>query len=286
VTLPPANPLPPEVRTRFVPAVLLIAQLSCLPFLSVLGNKSIDLWLFDPPYNISRKTGFKFGKNPAYDRLKVSKDFGDWDKVPFPLEESLAEAYRTLRPRGTAIVWYDFWKIETLKALMERAGFAQFRLIEWVKTNPVPHNTTVNYLTNAREFAVLGVRGGKSTFHGKYDNGIYSMPIPRVKKGEKRHPTMKPLGLMEQLVAKHSNPGDVVGDFCMGSGTTGVAALKLGRQFVGCEPYEDYFASADARIMEGEEFRNANSGQNHRGLCQVSGQDAYDSGPGRGVECA
>ena len=59
--------------------------------------------------------------------------------------------------------------------MMEQRKFKQHVLLEWVKTNPVPLNQSVNYLTNAREMALLGVKGGKPTFNGKYDNGLVQL---------------------------------------------------------------------------------------------------------------
>jgi DNA modification methylase len=236
---------------------LYIANASCLDLLAAIPAKTVHLWNCDLPYNISRETGFSHGNNPAYDRLKVTKDFGEWDKVEFPLEESVAEAYRTLAHGGTAIFWYDFWKITDLRRTMEKVGFKQFRCIEWVKTNPTPLNQRVNYLNNAREIAVTGVKGGKPTFHSEYDNGVYRCPIPRAKKGEPRHPTMKPLKLMEGLSLKHSNEGELVGDFCFGSGTAGLAVLNTGRMFIGSEIDAAYFETAQRQLSQAaEKLRN------------------------------
>jgi DNA modification methylase len=63
------------------------------------------------------------------------------------------------------------------------------------------------------------------------------------------HPTQKPVALMEYLIRTYTNPGDTVLDNCMGSGTTGVAALRCGRQFIGMELDPDYFAIARDRII-------------------------------------
>ena len=225
-----------------------IENTDCLTLMAAIPDKTINLWNCDLPYGISRETGFKHGKKPAYDRLKVSKDFGELDKREFPLEKAVAEAHRTLVKGGTAIFFYDWMKITVLVAAMLAAGFAQLRLIEWVKTNPTPHNQSTNYMTNAREVAVVGVQGEKPTFHGKYDNGIYTFPIARARKGEDRHPNLKPLKLMLALTEKHTNPGDLVGDFCMGSGTAGVAALQTGRRFVGSELEPRWFKAAEKRL--------------------------------------
>ena len=60
---------------------------------------------------------------------------------------------------------------------MEKCGFKQIRFIEWIKTNPQPLNSKVNYLTNCREIALLGIKKSKPTFNSKYDNGLYDNEI-------------------------------------------------------------------------------------------------------------
>lgn len=66
------------------------------------------------------------------------------------------------------------------------------------------------------------------------------------------HPTQKPVALMEYLIKTYTNPGDTVLDNCMGSGTTGVAAVNTGRKFIGIEQDPDYFAIAQRRISEAQ----------------------------------
>jgi len=129
---------------------------------------------------------------------------------------------------------------------MERHKFKQIRLVEWIKTNPVPLNSKRNYLTNAREVALLGVKVSKPTFNSKYDKGIYHFPICHEK--GRFHPTQKPLKLMEELIKKHSNVGDIVIDTFAGSATTLVAAHNTERLWGGCEPDDDYFIKATARL--------------------------------------
>ena len=219
---------------------------SCFELLANTPTNSIDLVVIDPPYEISRPTGFKSGNNPDYDRLKVSMDFGQWDHRFDGFDHVVLECYRVLRQGGTFICFYDLWKLSHLAQMMTAAKFKQLRFIEWVKTNPVPLNQSVNYLTNAREMALLGVKGGKPTFHGKYDNGIYSYPIEHGK--GRFHPTQKHIGLIEELILKHSNAGDTVLDCFAGSGTTGAAALANNRHFVGCELDPSYFGKAAARL--------------------------------------
>ena len=80
---------------------------------------------------------------------------------------------------------------------------------------------------------------------------VWTFPPPN--KAEKtfgKHPTQKPLPLLERCILSASNIGDLIFDPFMGSGTTGVAALKHGRKFCGCELEEDFFELAKKRLQQ------------------------------------
>ena len=189
------------------------------------------------------KYGSIYGKKYA-----VTTDYGDWDSQ-FTLEKLgmfLKHFHRILRDGGTCIVFFDLWKITNLKYMMEGEGFKQIRLVEWIKTNPQPINSSVNYLTNCREIALLGIKKTKPTFNSKYDKGIYSYPLQGGK--DRFHPTQKSLPLFEDLIQKHSNEGDIVLDCFAGSATTAIAAIKTNRKFTGCELDKEYFTKAKERI--------------------------------------
>ena len=218
-------------------------------FLASTDADSIDLVLTDPPYTISRKTGFTSVVNGVH-RFAVSMDFGAWDAVQIDLDVMAAAFYRVLRRGGTAIVWYDLWKIGELKSAMEGAGFKMLRQIIWQKTNPVPLNMKATYLSNSREIALVGVKGGKPTFNSEYDIGVYSHPIPR-HNGHRVHPTQKPLRLFIELIEKHSNPGDLVLDPFLGGGTTAVAAQSTLRHFAGCDIDPKYAQVSRQRLING-----------------------------------
>jgi site-specific DNA-methyltransferase (adenine-specific) len=155
------------------------------------------------------------------------------------LESYIQEYYKKLKDGGTLIIFFDLWKIGELRHLMEKHKFKQIRFIEWIKTNPQPINSKVNYLTNCREVAVLGVKGGSPTFNSKYDNGIYEFPLQGGK--DRFHPTQKSLLLFEELIKKHSNKNDTVLDTFLGSGTTAIASKNTNRNFKGCEISKEYY---------------------------------------------
>jgi len=171
----------------------------------------------------------------------VRTDYGSWDSE-FTLESLdgfISRYYKKLKTGGTLIMFFDIWKISQLKDILELHKFKQIRFIEWIKTNPQPLNSSINYLTNCREIALVAVKGSKPTFNSKYDNGIYLYPLQGGK--SRFHPTQKSLLLFEELIRKHSNEGDVVLDTFMGSGTTAIAAKNTGRIYKGCEISREYF---------------------------------------------
>jgi len=182
------------------------------------------------------KYGSIYGK-----KYCVKTDYGDWDSnfTMEVLDKFIGEYYKKLKNGGTIIIFFDLWKITNLKEIMEKHKFKQIRFIEWIKTNPQPLNSSVNYLTNCREIALIGIKGSKPIFNSKYDNGIYMFPLQGGK--NRFHPTQKSLSLFEELIKKHSNENDVVLDTFLGGGTTAIACKNTNRMFKGCEISKEYF---------------------------------------------
>jgi len=181
------------------------------------------------------KYGSIYGK-----KYCVKTDYGAWDSdfTIESLDTFIGEYYKKLKKGGTLIMFFDLWKITNLKDIMEKHKFRQIRFIEWIKTNPQPRNSKVNYLTNCREIALLGVKDGGPTFNSSYDNAIYQFPLQGGK--NRFHPTQKSLELFEALINKHSNEGDIVLDTFLGSGTTALASRNTKRKFKGCEISKEY----------------------------------------------
>jgi len=182
------------------------------------------------------KYGSIYGK-----KYCVKTDYGNWDSdfTMEILEQFISEYYKKLKKGGTLIMFFDLWKISDLKYLLEKYKFKQIRFIEWIKTNPQPRNSKVNYLTNCREIALIGVKDGNPTFNSSYDNGIYMYPLQGGK--NRFHPTQKSLVLFEELIKKHSNENDTILDTFLGSGTTAIACKNTKRNFKGCEISKEYY---------------------------------------------
>ena len=236
---------PPARPARLIAPPCVIKAQDCFSFLDAQPSNSADLFLTDPPYAISRETGFK-GVVNGEKRFAVSMDFGEWDHAEIDLPRLAKAMLRVLRKGGAAVVWYDIWKISRLGDALREAGFAMLRVLVWEKVNPVPLNSGAFYLSNGREIAVAAVKGGSPVFNSEYDNGLVVAPIPR-HNGKRVHPTQKPADLFAGIIRKHTRPGGVVIDPFLGSGTTAVAAIESGREFRGCEIDPNYARQARER---------------------------------------
>ena len=230
----------------------MIVHDDCFNYLKQIKNKSIDLILVDPPYLISRKSNFKNYSDKANSDIitkygKHSIDFGDWDKDDIDWNLLFKEYYRVLKDGGTLIFFFDIWKSTMIKDIAEFYKFKQPRVCQWQKTNPVPINSKINYLSNANEYFFTFIKGKKPTFHSEYDNGTYRYPLCHGKE-RLEHPTQKPLSLIIDLVKKHSNEGDLVLDTFAGTGTTGEACLMLKRNYILIERDENYFSLIKNRL--------------------------------------
>lgn len=232
-----------------------------LTTLRTLANNSVDLILTDPPYIISRSSGMQSLKTSGTVDAKygtkyaIQTDYGTWDSE-FTMETLAAyvdEFYRVVRSGGSVIIFFDVWKLESLKQLLTTSGFKQHRFLEWVKTNPVPVNAKATYLSNAREVAISSVKGGSSTFHAQYHNGIFEYPIYQGQRGIDRiHPTQKSLPLFQELIRIHSNPNDLIVDPFGGSGTTYIAAQQEGRRCISTENDAAQYARTIQRLAHYE----------------------------------
>ena len=224
----------------------MIVHSDCFDYLPKIENESVALLITDPPYDISKKSFFKDGVSPKFNTISI--DFGYWD-TSIDLNMLFEEAYRTLKKGGTFILFYDIWKSNQVKEIAEKHKFKQPRIGMWLKNNPVPINSKINYLSNSSEYFFSFVKGKNPTFNSEYDNAIYHYPLCH---GRERleHPTQKPLGLIKDLISKHSNEYDLILDPFSGSGTTAEACESINRKYVCIEKDEIYYQMSIERIKQ------------------------------------
>ena len=208
----------------------------------------VDHIITDPPYNISKDNNFNTMKNP-----RVGVDFGNWDRGKFDLYSWVPNYSKLLNKNGSMIIFCSYrfisYIIDALES--EEADMVVKDIIVWQKSNPMPRNINRRYVQDM-EFAIWAVKKKAKWIFNKPDDKPYLRAMfttTVVSGGEKLgHPTQKSLQLMEDIVTIHTNPGDLILDPFMGSGSTGVAALKNGRRFLGIEFEKEYFEMAKKRL--------------------------------------
>lgn len=142
--------------------------------------------------------------------------------------------------RGSIYIFCSTEQVSEVRRTL--AGGLTTRLCIWEKTNPSPMNGQHVWLSGV-ECCVYGKFRG-ATFNEHCQNTVFRYPCGR----NKLHPTQKPVELMRRFVLASTNPGDLVFDPCMGSGSTGVACVEAGRRFIGCELDRGYYLAAEERI--------------------------------------
>ncbi|MFV8750239.1 DNA-methyltransferase [Nannocystaceae bacterium ST9] len=229
--------------------------------LAALPERSVDVIFADPPYFLSN------GGTTCQAGKRVSVDKGGWDRSRgaednHEFNRSWLEAcQRVLSDDGTIWVSGTAHVIFSVGYAMQQLGFKLLNDVVWEKPNPPP-NLSCRYFTHSTELILWAARGRKSKHHFDYAamkqrNGnkqmknVWRFTAPsKTEKQHGRHPTQKPLGLLEQIL-RSSCPADGRAlDPFNGSGTTGVAAAKLGLRYVGIELDPEYLALSKRRLLE------------------------------------
>jgi site-specific DNA-methyltransferase (adenine-specific) len=224
-----------------------------LAFMREMDENSVDCIWTDPPYLLSND-----GITCVSGRM-VPVNKGEWDRSN-GIEadhnfnrEWLAECYRILKPEGTIWVSGTLHVYLSVGMAMMQLGFRILNDIIWEKPAPPP-NLGRRCFTHATEVILWATKARKGkdryTFHydemraengGKQMKSVWRiMPPGKDEKAFGKHPTQKPLALVERCLRASTNPGDVIFDPFAGTATTGVAALTLGRHFTGIERGQEY----------------------------------------------
>jgi modification methylase len=237
----------------------------CLEELARLPAESADLVFADPPYNLQLERDLLRPNNTVVDGVDDDWDkfasFADYDRF---CRAWLAECQRVLKPNGAIWVIGSYHNIFRLGAALQDLGFWVQNDIVWRKTNPMP-NFRGKRFTNAHETLIWAGRDRKARVTFNYEamkalnddlqmRSDWLFPVcsgpERLKDaaGRKAHPTQKPEALLYRVLLASTNVGDLVLDPFFGTGTTGAAAKRLGRRWLGIERDPAYAAAAEARI--------------------------------------
>lgn len=238
---------------------------NCIEFMDAVISKypngKFDVIFADPPYFLSN------GGITCHAGKMVKVDKGQWDKSNGPeLNHEfnltwLSRCQQLLKPNGTLWVSGTHHVIHSVGYAMQQLGMKILNDITWEKPNPPP-NLSCRYFTHSTETIIWAAKTEKSKHHFNYDamreinlgkqmKSVWTMTAPNgAEKTFGKHPTQKPLQLLERIILASTVEGQLVFDPFAGSATTGVAAVKLNRGFVGCELEDEFVQLASQRLAK------------------------------------
>lgn len=233
-----------------------IMNTDCMEMLRDLPDDSLGLILTDPPYNLGL-----FMKQRATNLKAMRPNFfgaAGWDDLEFEdwkesMDAFFAECARVSKPGASMIVFMSIIKVETIIQLASKHGFYYKTTGIWHKLNPMPRNMNLHFINSTETWIYFVYKNHTGVFNneGKAVHDFFETSVtPSGEKKYGKHPTQKPVALMEQFVSLLSNEGDVVCDPFMGSGSSGVAALLHNRRFIGAELDSGYCEISEKRMDE------------------------------------
>jgi len=245
----------PRPRIAGAPLSYKIHRGDALLRLAEIPSQSVDCVITDPPYNSGGRTAKERTARTAREKYTTAGSQHTLESFPgenkdqrsytYWLSQLLAESYRATRDGGTALVFTDWRQLAATADALQAGGWIWRGALAWYKPAARPQK---GRFTQHCEFVLWGSKGAMDAdANPVYLPGLYTASQP---KGAGRvHITQKPVSVMRELV-KIAKPGGTVLDFCMGSGSTGVASLLEGRNFVGIEVTDHYAGVAEKRLAE------------------------------------
>lgn len=220
-----------------------------------------DAIFADPPYFLSNGgMTCKSGRMAKVDKGAWDKSRGAEGNHEFN-REWLRRCQQALKPDGTIWVSGTQHMIFSVGFALQQLGFKLLNNIAWEKPNPPP-NLSCRYFTHSTETILWAAKNERSRHvfqyaamreanGGRQMKSVWRLKAPAsAEKLHGKHPTQKPLALLERCLLASTNPGDLVLDPFLGSGTTGVAAARLGRRFVGIEMDAAFLETARKRVVD------------------------------------
>lgn len=209
----------------------------CREILGKIEDESVDIVLTDPPYGINYATSRRSQPHRFDHEIANDKDLS-------MLEAVIPDLYRVLRPDTACFVFCSWKRLGEACQIIRGGGFNVKNNIIWDKGN-----TTAGDLAGAYGYqyeVIIFAAKGSPKIRGKRHSDIWR--FPRVSPEKLIHQNEKPVPLLERMIASFSDEAAMVVDPFMGSGSTGVACLNMGRSFIGCEIDEGYYEIAKRRL--------------------------------------
>lgn len=225
-----------------------IFHANSLEYIKKMRTDSVDFIFTDPPYNLNK---YSTGNIKFTHRSDINNDIAEWDKDFDPLDYK-EEFLRILKPTGNLFSFTSYNTIGRWHDIYDPL-FDTFQFFVWHKTNPTPKFMKAGFLNSCEMIVCMWNKGHTWNFgkqnemHNFFESSICMSPERLT---NPKHPTQKPVKLLKHIINMATNENDVIFDPFMGVGSTGVAALELGRKFIGIEKDEIYFNAAKERFAK------------------------------------
>lgn len=221
----------------------------CFKEMKKIPDSSVDLILCDPPYNLAE---YSTGNMKFEWRAEINNDVAKWDLIPFDPARLVIDFKRILKPKGNIFIFTSYNLIGKYHEIFDPL-FDTFQFMVWHKTNPVPNIRKSSFLNSCELIVCLWNKGHTWNFSTQNEmHNFIETPIcmgkERIK--EPKHPTQKPLAVLEHIIKIASNENDIIFDPFMGVGSTGNAALNLCRKFIGIEIDTKYYDASCKRLEQ------------------------------------
>jgi site-specific DNA-methyltransferase (adenine-specific) len=215
----------------------------CLEYMKSMPDKSVDAVITDPPYSMTSGGLTMSGLNGSLNKQWGYDNKGDlFDVVEFG--KWFPGCYRVLIYGGELYTMTNDKNLSKMQISGEQVGLKLHNIIVWDKGLKIVNR----WYMKQCEFILYFWKGEAKTINNPSQSQLISLGAGNV--GKKQHPSEKPAELMSIFIENSTSIGDTIFDPFMGSGTTGVAAIQLGRNFIGCEIDPTYYAIAEKRIKE------------------------------------
>ena len=220
----------------------------CLMAMKDIPDASIDLICTDPPYKLTSRGSS--GTMSGYWTNQLTKKGKIFENNDIDIEDYIHELYRVLKDKTHCYIMCNQVNLPHFLQVISNSKFKYIKCLIWDKGNKI----CGRYYMNCFEYIIMLRKGGERTINDCGTPDILSIPNHKTKgaDGKNIHDSEKPVALMQILIQNSSNEGDVVLDMFMGSGTTGLAAIKSNRDFIGIEVDEKYYQTAQQRIASYE----------------------------------
>ena len=209
----------------------------------------VDAIITDPPYEF-KDGGFGGGVGEISKRSLKSDIDNEKLHQSLDMESLFEDYYKYLLKKVNVVSFCTERMLNKYVNYCEKNNY-YYTVLVWNKTNPTP--LCNNRYLNSIEFIIhIREKGVKilGNYHSK--GKVYTSPVNKKDKKEFKHPTIKPIELIEKFLLNHTEENELVLDPFMGSGTTGVACKNLNRNFIGIEKDNNYFNIAEKRIKKAQ----------------------------------